>query len=168
MQFEYKGFSNNTLFLMSVILVCFSKQYTLFIFLIVFKFLRRFSAKLLQVLHILGYIQTKCISSFVASGYSSFLSLLLSGVFYQCHSAYYVWIMLVNMVCLFSDNNKSKKHILNYLCHVSVAARHGGETVDMCFKLGLAYSCMFPCLLVGIKIILQAERAQTHSECLMG
>lgn len=56
MQFEYKSFSNNTLFLMSVILVCFSKQYTLFIFLIVFKFLRRFSAKLLQVLHILGYI----------------------------------------------------------------------------------------------------------------
>lgn len=44
MQFEYKGFSNNTLFLISVILMCLSKQCTLFIFLIIFKFLRCFSA----------------------------------------------------------------------------------------------------------------------------
>lgn len=72
------------------------------------------------------------------------------------------------MVCLFSKNNKSKKHILNYLCPVSVAARHGREAVDMCSKPGLAYSIRFPCILLGIKIILQVEPAQTHSEWAYG
>lgn len=51
---------------------------------------------------------------------------------------------------------------------MSVAAWHGRETVDICFKPGLAYSLMFSCLLVGIKIVLLFEPAQTHSECLMG
>lgn len=51
-QFEYKGFSNNTLFLISVILLCLRKKYTIIIFLIIFNFLRCFPAKLQQVLDI--------------------------------------------------------------------------------------------------------------------
>lgn len=60
---------------------------------------------------------------------------------------------------LFSNNNESKKTqaISNYLYIMSVITWHSRRTVDICFKLGLAYSCMFPWLLVGIKIVLQVE-----------
>lgn len=51
---------------------------------------------------------------------------------------------------------------------MSVITWQNSRTVDICFKLDLAYSCMYPWLLVGMKTVLQVEPTQTHSEWFMG
>lgn len=96
-----------------------------------------------------------------------FLSLLLPLVWGRCSSAYCIWIMLDNMVCLFSNNNESKNHLSNFWCPMSVVAWYSSATVDIHFKLGPAYSHVFPWFLVGIKIWSQVEPTQTHSEWFM-
>lgn len=164
MQLEYKDFCLS-LILSKCSCSVFEQMHSLF-FLTLFKVLRWFSAKLLQVLLLLGGIQTKCISSFIASGYSSSVCCCQE---FQAD----VTVLIVSGSCL----------TIWFVCFLTtMKAKTTYQTIDvLCLLLHgiveqlqtypsnlvqLIPMCFFG-FLVGIKILSQVEPTQTHSEWFM-